>query len=197
MAEVDVRLVREYLELNGFLVQGLRKYVVSKKQTDEQPAADLLAYNPRRVGKSSLSFVLTTSDLRGLERAAFSVRGWHTERFSPSLLASSPGLFDFVRPKSVAVLREIFGDKPVQKVLVVSGLPSGRAVRTRSIEQLKEKGVDHVLEMATVLECVARAVRTNRNYAGSDLLQLLRLIRCYELLQSRQLELFGKKARRK
>jgi hypothetical protein len=62
---------------------------------------------------------------------------------------------------------------------------------------LRERGVDAVLCFGTLLADLIATVQTNRNYQKSDLLQVLRLLKLYDLVKERQMELFKPKRRRK
>jgi hypothetical protein len=62
-------------------------------------------------------------------------------------------------------------------------------VRAKSIEVLKSKGVDGVISFRGILQELIAGVKTNRNYQKSDLLQILRLLKNYELLTQPQMEL--------
>ena len=55
---------------------------------------------------------------------------------------------------------------------------------------MREHGVDHVLTFRTILDSMVQRVESNQSYAKSDTLQLLRLLRVYDMVKSPQLELF-------
>jgi hypothetical protein len=75
------------------------------------------------------------------------------------------------------------------KLLVVPGWPRDAKTREKSIELLRAKGVDGVISFRSILQELIATVQTNRNYQKSDLLQILRLLKNYELLKEPQLEL--------
>jgi hypothetical protein len=82
------------------------------------------------------------------------------------------------------------------KILVIPALPQQAAAREESISLLKAKGIDAVIPFYTILAELVAAVEPNRNYYKSDLLQMLRILKNYDLLKDPQLELFkarGKK----
>ena len=54
---------------------------------------------------------------------------------------------------------------------------------------LRAKGVDGVISFRDILQDLVASVKTNRNYQKSDLLQILRLLKNYDLLKEPQLEL--------
>ncbi len=55
---------------------------------------------------------------------------------------------------------------------------------------LKERGIDGVITFGTMLMELARSVDVNRNYGKSDLLQIMRLLKNYDLIRDEQLDLF-------
>ena len=77
------------------------------------------------------------------------------------------------------------------KEFSMPGIPATEPQRSESITLLRESGVDHVLTFRTILENLVQAVESNQSYAKSDTLQLLRLLRVYDMVKAAQLELFG------
>jgi len=64
------------------------------------------------------------------------------------------------------------------------------------LDMLREKGIDGVIMFRTMLLDLAAHVDVNKNYEKSDLLQMLRILKNYDLLRDAQLELFRKRRRR-
>ena len=87
MSAVSETIVREYFELHGFFVRQQRKYIMQTRREDDE--IDFFVLNPRAQGGGELPFVLASANLAGIPRAVVVVKGWHTETFSPSLLASA------------------------------------------------------------------------------------------------------------
>ena len=85
--------------------------------------------------------------------------------------------------------RRLVGGDGLLKILVIPGLPRDAKLRERSIELLRAKGVDGVISFRDILQSLLASVQTNRNYQKSDLLQILRLLKNYDLLKEPQLEL--------
>ena len=69
--------------------------------------------------------------------------------------------------------------------------------RQESIALLKGKGVDGVIPFRTMLATLVAETKTNRNYQKSDLLQIIRILKNYDLIREPQLELFKASARKK
>ena len=190
MSAVDENIVREFFELHGFLVCQRRKYIVQTRQKTGNEEVDLIVLNPVATPpETSLDFEITPTMLRSVARAVVAVKGWHTEIFAPGLLAHQPKIFRFVEPKAVEEARRLIGADGLLKILVIPGLPRDAKMRERSIELLRVKGVDGVISFRAILQDLLTGEKTNRNYEKSDLLQILRLLKNYDLLKEPQLEL--------
>lgn len=203
MAGFDENIVREYFELNGFFVRQLRKYLVQsrKKRADEE--IDLVVYNPNApIDGAPAGFQLFSADMMKIRRAIVVVKAWHTSRFTPAMLKSSSRVFDFLK-KDVLNKAETyfsFDESEVDpdevhsgnftKILVLPGLPTSDPQRTESIELLKERGVDGIITFSTILENLLRNVEVNHSYQKSDLLQLMRILKIYDMVKEPQMNLF-------
>jgi hypothetical protein len=189
MSAVDETIVREYFELHGFLVCQRRKYVVQARQKTTQEEVDLIVLNPRAsASETPHEFEITSATLKHVSRAIVAVKGWHTEIFAPGVLAHQPKIFGFVGKSAVEEAERLVGADGLVKILVVPGLPRNAKLRQKSIEVLKSKGVDGVISFRSILQELISSVTTNRNYQKSDLLQILRLLKNYELLKEPQME---------
>lgn len=198
MASVSENIVREYFELQGFLVRQHRKYIARGRR--EEDDIDFFVLNPHPEPLTAeRPFVLSSSDLRSVERAVVVVRGWHTEIFSPARLALAPEILRFVEPGVFRRAIKAFGSEAMPlKVLVVPALPQNQSARQETISFLRNKGVDAVLPFRTMLADLVEQVEPNRNYQKSDILQILRILKNYEFFREQQLELFrpGRRRRR-
>ena len=198
MAGFDDNLVREYFELNGFFVRQSRKYAVQSRRKRADEESDLLVINPAPQRSVTPSFQLFAADLAGISRAAVAIKGWHTTKAVTPTLIRKGDLLEFVRKEAVEAARDAFADLDADadggpglaKVLVLPGIPTQEPQRAESIALLREHGVDHVLTFRTILESMVQRVESNQSYAKSDNLQLLRLLRVYDMVKSPQLELF-------
>lgn len=204
MAGFDENIVREYFELNGFFVRQLRKYAVQsrKKRADEE--IDLVVYNPKAPAELvGCGFQLFSSDLMKIRRAIVVVKGWHTSRFTPATLRSSAKVFDFLKKDVLSKAEDYFslegtdaglevGDESTAfaKILVLPGLPTSEPQRSESIELLKARGVDGIIAFSTILENLLRNVEVNHSYQKSDLLQLMRILKIYDMVKEPQMNLF-------
>lgn len=197
MAGFDDSLVREYFEMNGFFVRQSRKYAVQSRRKRADEEGDLLVINPSPQRDAEAPFQLFSSDLPKISAAVVAVKAWHTTKaITPSMIKKGD-LLEFVREEAVKAAKEAFADltspegQPMAKILVLPGIPATEPQRSESITLLRESGVDHVLTFRTILENLVQVVESNQSYAKSDTLQLLRLLRVYDMVKAAQLELFG------
>lgn len=196
MSGVNETLVREFFEARGFLVRQQRKFVAPGLQHDDE--IDFVVLHPRRpAAPEALPFVLSAADVDHLAAAAVAVRGWHTETFSAALLAQEPDVARFTDPAMVARAAQALGlELPLARILVVPSLPQQQKARDEATRALRERGVDAVLPFRAVLGDLILQIETNRNYAKSDILQVLRILKNYDLLKDPTLELFRPRRRR-
>lgn len=200
MSAIDEDIVREYFEHNGFLVRQVRKHAVqSRKKSSDEEMIDLLVFNPAFArGERKPDFFIFTSELRYIHRAMLSVKGWHTNVFTAAMLRSSPDIFRFLEQN---VLKEADRQLPLfsedltvgddlLKIIVVPGLPTQEPYRGQSVALLKERGVDGIISFRTMLQELISRVEINRNYNKSDTLQLIRILKNYDLLKDPQMDLF-------
>ncbi|MDZ4197824.1 MAG: hypothetical protein U1E27_00910 [Kiritimatiellia bacterium] len=192
MPAVNEGIVREYFEALGFLVLQPHKYVVQARAKRPEEEIDFVVFNPLVSGQVLPESTLWTSqELRRITRAVVSVRGWHTDRFSPAMLEDAPEIFRFADPATVSRAEEMLGGGPVARILCVPALPVSMEARARALAMFRERGVDGVLPFRTLLiELIAR-IDVNSNYEKSDLLQALRILKNYDLLKDAQLEMFS------
>ncbi len=195
MSAVSESLVREYFELHGFLVRQQRKHIARVAEEDEE--IDFFVWNPKpEETPGTVPCVLGHSELHQIARAIESVKGLHTETFMPAVLRKEPEITRFAEPRFLKSASRFFG-LPVTKILVLPSLPQDESLCEQSIMLLKEKGIDAVIPFRTILVELITAVEVNRNYQKSDLLQLIRILKNYDLFKEPQLELFKPRRPRK
>jgi hypothetical protein len=196
LAAVSEWIVREYFESLGFFVGQPRKYVVPGRQKKAEEEVDLVIYNPT-VKTHSIPdrIVWTTGDFAGVKRAVVGVRGWHTERFYASTFAQTPDILRFVEEQPIRFAAELLGSDAMAKVLCLPKLPASGELKDKTIDLLREKGIDGVVSFHTILAALIARVDTNRNYEKSDVLQVIRLLKNYGFIKDSQMELFGKRPR--
>lgn len=199
MAAVSETIVREFFELHGFLIRQHRKFVAPNRSQQEDDDIDFFVLNPHpQKAERALPFLLGSEDLRLIPRAIVVVKGGHTETFSTARLTSTPEIFRFVEPKVFEQAARAFGeDGALLKLLVLPALPQEAKARQESIALLKAKGVDGVILFRAILATLIAETKANRNYQKSDLLQIIRILKTYDLIKEPQLELFKAGGRRK
>jgi hypothetical protein len=195
---VSETIVREYFELNAFLVRQHRKHIAQTKRENDD--IDFFVFNPRPEQRTEpLPFVLTSTDIRSIARAIVVVKGWHTETFSSARLAGTPEMFRFAGTKVLQQAVRVFGaEGDPLKILVIPALPQKESARDESISLLRARGIDAIIPFRTILCDLVERVEINRNYQKSDLLQIRRILKNYEFFKEPQLELFkGKRGRKR
>ncbi len=194
MSAVSEWIVREYFETQGFFIQQPRKYAVAARPKRPDEEADLLVINPR-VAEQKLpeTMIWGEAELRHVARAIVGIRGWHTDRFSPAVLEFSPEIARFAQDDASRRAAQAVGEGPAAKILCLPGLSTTADLKRRSLEILRERGVDGVLSFPTMLRELVQRLDGSKNYEKSDLLQILRILKNYDLLKGPQLELFRRK----
>ncbi len=202
MSAIDEGIVREYFEQNGFLVRQVRKYQVTARRKSGDEEIDLLVYNPASErGARRPDFFLFSTELPFIQRAVVSVKPWHTNVFSPGILKSSPEIFRFLEEKVLKEATRIFpatstaeADAGLTKILVLPSLPTAEPFRSQSVELLKQNGVDAIISFRSMLLDLLEKIEVNQNYTKSDTLQVMRILKNYDLLKDAQLDMFPDRA---
>ncbi|HUG12661.1 MAG TPA: hypothetical protein VMM36_16725 [Opitutaceae bacterium] len=198
MSAIDEGIVREYFEQNGFFVRQVRKYQVQARRKTDDEEIDLLVFNPSwQKTRSKPDFFLFANELPKINRAVIAVKAWHTGRFTPATLKNNPEIFRFLKED---VIKEVERSLPVDpsehgggellKILVLPGLPAAEPFKSESVRMLKEKGVDAIISFRSILVDLIAKVESNKSYKKSDTLQVLRILKNYDLLRDTQMDLF-------
>lgn len=200
MSAIDEGIVREYFEQNGFLVRQVRKYQVQARRKTGDEEVDLVVYNPAYKRNSRRpEFFLFASELAYVHRAIVVVKGWHTGKFTPNMLKSSPEIFRFLEENVLREVTRFFpvdaeepGNAPdVTKILVLPSLPTAEPFRSQSVALLKEHGIDAIISFRSMLLDIIERVEINKSYGKSDTLQVIRILKNYDLLKDAQLDLIA------
>ena len=200
MSGFDENIVREYFELHGFLVRQVRKYQVQARRKVADEEIDLLVYNPTyAAGDREANFLLFASELPYIHRAVVVVKAWHTiHKFTPNLLKSSSEILKFLEKRVSKTIDDSFTDTDstfakdgaLKRILVLPGLPTSEPYRSESIQLLRDKGVDGIISFRAMLLDIIQKVEVNRSYQKSEFLQILRVLKNYDLLNDSQMGLF-------
>ena len=78
----------------------------------------------------------------------------------------------------------------LKRILVLPGLPTSEPYRSESIQLLREKGVDGIISFRAMLLDIIQKVEVNRSYQKSEFLQILRVLKNYDLVKESQMGLF-------
>ncbi|GAB5559854.1 MAG: hypothetical protein SynsKO_15010 [Synoicihabitans sp.] len=199
MSAIDEGIVREYFEQSGFLVRQVRKYQVQSRKKHSDEEIDLLVYNPAwQRSTRKPDFFLFSSELPFVHRAVVAVKPWHTGVFSAATLKGSPEILRFLEEQVLKEVSKMFPDhddeseeSPPTKILVLPSLPTQEPYRSQSVSLLKERGVDGIISFRSMLLDLIDKVEVNRNYGKSDTLQIIRILKNYDLLRDGQLDLLS------
>ena len=197
MSAVDEGIVREYFEQNGFFVRQARKYQVQSRRKVADEEIDLVVLNPSWVrGSRKPEFFLFSSELPYVQKAIVAVKGWHSGVFTPTMLKSSPDIFRFLEENVLKQASRLFPPDPVDdggglptKILVLPSLPTAEPFRSQSVELLKARGVDAIISFRAMMLDLLDKVEINQNYTKSDTLQVMRILKNYDLIKDPQLDL--------
>lgn len=201
MSAIDEGIVREYFEQNGFLVRQARKYQVQARRKTGEEEIDLMVFNPswQRSARKP-DFFLFSNELAFVHKAVVAVKGWHTGVFTPTMLKSSPEIFNFLEQNVLKEAARLFpADAPddtsgaLTKILVLPSLPTAEPFRSQSVELLKARGVDAIISFRAMLLDILDKIETNQNYTKSDTLQVMRILKNYDLLKDTQLDLLSER----
>ena len=128
------------------------------------------------------------------------VKAWHSSRFTPAILRSGTKVFDFLKKDVLSKVNDYFDlnemdlgnncDAVFKKILIIPSLPSGEPHRSESITLLKEQGIDGIISFATILESLIKSIEINHSYQKSDLLQLIRILKIYDMIKEPQMTFF-------
>ncbi|MGD9782747.1 MAG: hypothetical protein AB7V14_11465 [Kiritimatiellia bacterium] len=199
MSSVNEWIVREYLEALGFLVRQPRKYQVVARSKGLHEEVDLLAVNPavHEGGPLPKAKLWGAAELSQVGAVVVAVRGWHSEKFTAAMLASSPEVYRFADPESMRTAEAELGVSHPAKILCMADLPTDPDPRAEALGFLKSRGIDGVILFRPMLLELAERVDVKKTYEKSDLLQILRILKNYDLLKSGQMDLFAHARRRK
>jgi len=149
-------------------------------------------------GRRKPDFFLFSTELPYVHKAVVSVKGWHSGVFTPNMLRSSPEIFGFLEENVLKNVTRLFpADTPddpagvLTKILVLPSLPVAEPFRSQSIELLKARGVDAIISFRSMLIDLLDKVEVNQNYTKSDTLQVMRILKNYDLLKDTQLDLLS------
>lgn len=198
MSNFDEDIVREYFELNGFFIRQLNKRLLRSRKRSMEEAISMLVLNPDTMEEPrQLNFQLFSVDMAAIQQALVIVHSWRHTRVTPAILKSNARLADFLKKELLKRIAEpvtadhesIENIGAFKKLLIVPGLPTADPYRSECIEAFRWQGIDGVIAFSTILEHMLRISEVNYSYK-SKLLQLVRVLKIYDMVQSPQMRLF-------
>lgn len=194
MSAVNEWIAREYFEWLGYFVAQPHKYTIVGRHKKAEEEVDLIIHNPL-VGAQKVpdTMLWSSADFKDIGCAVIAVRGWHTGVFSATLLEQSPEIMRIADDEVVGAAAKRLGTRQPARILCVPKLPVSGASKRKALAVLKKAGIDGALSFRTMLLELINAVDFHKDYEKSDVLQVLRILKNYDLLKNSQLELFGKK----
>ncbi|MEI6167826.1 MAG: hypothetical protein WCS52_11575 [bacterium] len=197
MSAVNEQIVREYFEHLGFLVNQPCKYVSVGRNKRIEEELDLLVTHPQVLEHVlPTDIIWTSAHLKTIRRAVVGVRGGHSERFYSGTYEQAPEILRYAERSARLAGAARLGGEPLAVILCIPELPVSEELQAKTLQGLRERGVDGVLSFRTMLLELVSAVRVNRNYEKSDLLQILRILKAYNIVKDPQLEFFDKRGRK-
>ncbi len=197
MSSVSDWIAREYFEMLGFMVSQPCKHAFTRSIKKGKQDIGLIAVNPSvRQHQLPGAILWTAEDLSGIARAVIGVCGWHTDRIYTAILERSPEILKFMSRDALRFGADRMGSEDIAKIICLPQLPVSRKLQQQMLDALKEKGVDGVLLFRTMLLELVTRVDVNRNYDKSDLLQVMRIMKNYDMLKDPQMELFQPRKKR-
>jgi len=146
---------------------------------------DVIFVKNLRVEKEDIkNFILKKEDISKIEQAIVKPIAWHTQKFTPSVLNKFPEIFDFFKP-------DFLKDENFRKILVIPGLPSTENLKKKSIEIIKDKGIDNIILFPTVISSLVEKINSRKVYL-SFTNEILRILKFYDFF-SETMELPFKK----
>ncbi len=198
---MDAVIAREYLELNGFSTLPLRKSRTQAKRSAQVEGLDLYIRNLKFVeGERDPDFLLFSSELRRLRSAVVCVHGWHGEKAALASMKNGADMLKYIEGNVLKKLdkwfefehwRELGETEFPKRILVAPVFPTQEAYRARIVSALKERGVDGILSFKSMLLDIIDRVDTRHVYPKSDLLQLVRTFKTFDLIKDSQMNFLG------
>lgn len=198
---MDELIAKEYLELNGFVTMPMRKGRPQSKRLQRDDGIDLYARNLRFVeGGRAPSFLLFSSELKNLRSALICVRGWHGEKAALASMTNGADMLKYIESNVLKRIekwfefehwRELGESRFPKKILVAPAFPTQEVYRARIVSALKERGVDGILSFKSMLLDIIDRADTRQVYPGSDLLQLIRTLKTFDLVKDSQMNFLG------
>ncbi len=180
MWEVNIALVRDFFELEGFQVFPLRREKGLRKNQ-----FDLWVENIAPV-KIEPTFFLDPYSIRGIRTALVKIMGWHGEIFTASMVRKYREILK-IKEMGEEEKRLATEKKGVSRIIVFSRIPKKTASRKDLERVLREEGFTQVITFEEILWSLVEKIEKRENYS-SPLLEVMRIFKVYRMIKSPQLE---------
>lgn len=197
MPLLDEAIVREYFEYYGFFTKTLRKACPQAKRTLADEGGALYVKNPAfAVGGREPAFTMFSSELKYIDSAVVCVRGWHEDKAALASTLDGAEITKYVETKILKKIDKWFDidlkgelgiDEKPFKILVAPVFPMQEQYRRDVTHMLREKGVDAILSFKSMLVDLIDHVDTKEVYPKSETLQLIRMMKTFDLIKNSQL----------
>ncbi|MEM9157435.1 MAG: hypothetical protein AAGB46_00190 [Verrucomicrobiota bacterium] len=197
---LDEIIVSEFLEANGFFVRSMRRTRSQSKRTTKEEGVELYAKNMYfKPGGREASFLLFPSELRYVESMIVCIRGWYGDKAALASMTGSADMQKYVESNILKNVDKWFeveetdwvdGEDP-KRVLVAPVIPTQDPHRRQIAALLREKGVYGILSYKTMLLDIIDRVDTRKVYPKSELLQLIRVLKTFDLVKDSQMNFLG------
>ncbi len=196
MSSVNEHLVREFFELLGYFVIQPSKHI--GKIVSPEDEIDFIVYNPHiQENEIPQEMVWDTYALKTVRQAVIKIVGTHTTRFYPANLEHLKELTRFAKPSTLRWAASQLNVANVATVLCVSQLPASSSLQKATLDTLKANGINGVISFRTILVTLLNTIDLNKNYEKSDVLQIIRLMKNYDLIKPLDMQLFSRRQRRR
>lgn len=187
---LEADLVRIYFEINGFYVKNTNQGIAgTPRKIGDYTILNIKNSNCPESGK--LNFQLFGSDISKLKEAQILIRPHHLEKTTLKTVKNGAKLLSLIK-KDINNFgkHDPFDDSSHFRILITPGFPKENIHREELITILKNYSIDAVLSYRTVFENILKNIDLNQRYPKDSPLELLRLLKIYDLIQGPQLELF-------
>ncbi len=198
MGWVEEQLIRSYFEFNGFLVATIEAPSgLAGRKRKGHPHYHLEVFHPEVDDAAPDGFQLFSSEIHRIRRARVRIEGWDESGFTARMLRNGKQMVEHLRKhvlKGVECPEEDpeKGNEGGRRVWVLPGLPSVDPHREEAVGLLREAGVEHALTFRTILDNVSQRVDPLTAYESAPALQLIRMMKLFEMVSPPQMDLFRK-----
>jgi hypothetical protein len=188
-------IVRLFFELNSFYVSEVNHGSTGLPKKVGDFSLFYVQHQDHKLNEDFSGFQLFANDIAKIKQAQVLVRPYHFQKTTPTLLKNNSKLADLIRKDiarySEAELFDRSEVAPEFHILILPSLPGVGPVREDIEELLRKNGVGAVISYRSILENLLKAVEFDKVYPKDSPLEMLRILKIYDLIKNPQLELFN------